>query len=162
MLYHETMIVIRYVLPTFVLALNLVFPVELECLQTELGVFKHKKEEKPQPRKATKCFSKFWLNIRKTSFRLEKLSIFEERWVLFWREVRNARFQRFGVKGNSKQKRCEWNERPSCWHSGSFVDERKWECWKYGRPMALWTTFSPTSGLCWALKTSFSGSTGSN
>ena len=79
MLYHETMIVIRYVLPTFVLALNLVFPVELECLQTELvpvGVQAQNRRENPQPRKATNCFSKFWLNIRSY---LEKLSIFEER-----------------------------------------------------------------------------------
>ena len=68
MLYHETMIVIRYVLPTFVLALNLVFPVELECLQTELGVFKHKKEEKTPTKKSHKMFLKVLVEHSENKF----------------------------------------------------------------------------------------------
>ncbi len=48
---------------------------------------------------------------------LRHLHIFNDFWgkmSFVWREVRKRAFPRFGLKRNPKQKRCEWNERPSC------------------------------------------------
>ena len=69
---------------------------------------------KVKPRRES-CFqqSPVWVQlVSEDNFSL-KSTVFGRNSVVFCREVRNARFQRFGVKRNSKQKRCEWNKRLS-------------------------------------------------